>query len=931
MTPLLLVLALLAGCSLVGVALLTLVRAETSELRVILTAPAIGTCVTVLAAFVFSEAGAGIASCAVPIGVALLVASIAIVAVRRPRVHPGALGVAIVCVAGLLLAAWPMFSLGFRWFGNGNDDGANYVLSAQDLLQRGILAFDLKGLTQGRDYATVIASLHIAGSRPGSEMLLAFVSRLAGRPPYQMFMPLIFVFNLCTASAVGALAMQFARRWWAAPLAAALVLISPLATYGALQQLLAQVWALGLVAALFALLMRPELHSGAGARVRELVPIGVLATGLVFGYVEIVPTMGLAYVFYVAALAWKRQLGGSALVRLWLPVLAIAVVILNSYFFTEVGFLRGQVTHGLAAAAYPPLFGYILVPSALPGVVGLQTLPPGGGAPHLDLTIVLAALMLVGAFIGSLVSARRGAAAAAVLLAEVVVGFLLALKNSDFGLFKLSMYVQPFLAAAVAVWVAGISKRLLHVVTGILLVALIVAQLPGQRAYVKASRDPEDAPGISAADVIPAFRSLVSKTSTPVVSVTENPVLIKLEATSAIGHVVYFQSRNVFLPFLAEYASEVGGSAHAQAEHLLRFGPWRSRSFDLLTADGTRDSIEEDTSAQSSLRSGRCELVVPSDNEVPFNSYELAPLPDLATMPCDASRDLLAFTSSSLGESFYLPRATKNVSFFQQQPDPFFVGRAIAGFGRYALFQVLGPTPRARLVLELTDTLNHDGSNRLPPAAVVGSTRQALPLQGRGSARVFSAPLTPQMVAGTPYILLDMGVNGRLPTVERRGVQDVYGSSVPTDPRFLTAYVRDVSLVSGAQYESLHPPSALSSFPADLANPDLEYSGLYEDGWMGADAFVRLAGGAAAELVVKGEVPAGAGKHLELLVNGRRVASEAITPGPLNVRVAVPASKVSRRIELRFAREIKLKAPDLRPAAARLTYLGLVAPPRSSR
>lgn len=928
MTALLVVLALFAGCWLVGLALLSLVRADTSELRVALTAPAIGTCVTVLVTFLFSEAGVGVAHCALPVAIVLLVASVSTLAIRRPHVHPGVLAVAIVCVAGLLLAAWPMFSLGFHWFGNGNDDGTNYVLSAQDLLQRGLLDMDLKGLAQGRDYATVLTGLHLAGSRPGSEMLLAFVSRIVGRPPYQMFMPLIFTFNLCTASAAGALAMQFTRRWWAAVLAAGLVLVSPLATYGALQQLLAQVWGLGLVAALFALLMRPELHSGRGPRVRDVIPIGILATGLVFGYVELVPTMGLAYVFYVAVLAGKKQLSVSALARLWLPGVAIAVVLLNSYFFTELGFLRGQVTHGTAGASYPPLFGYIFVPSALPSVVGLQTLPPGVEAPYLDLTIVLALIMLLGALIGCVLSARRGAAAAVVLLAEAVVGIVLVRDHSDFGLFKLSMYIQPFLAAIVAIWLSGTIRRGIQAVAAVFLIVLIAVELSGQRAYVKASRDPGDVPNISAADVIPAFHALTVKDSVPIVSVTENPVLIKLEAASAVGHQVYFQSRNVFSPFIKEYAAEVSGVRRTQAKDILRSGPWVSRSFDLMTASGARDSFEEDTSASDSLASGHCELVMASANEVPFNRYSLPnPLPDLVMMPCDAPHNLLAFTSSDLGESFYLPKTRRDVSFFQFQQDPFAPNRTMAGFGRYALFQVLGPTSGERLIIELTNTVDHDGSNLLPPAAVVGASRLALPLEGRGSARVFSPPLTPQMIAGTPYVLLDMGVNGRLPQIARSGLQNLYGRSVPIDPNYLTTFVKDISLVSAKQYYSnLHPPLTLSSFPTDLENPDLEYSGIYEDGWMGERGYVRLAGGPAANLIVEGQIPSGAGGHLQLLVNGRQVYSAAVIPGTLDVRLTVPASTATRHLELRFAKTIKLKAPDLRPAAAHITFLGFVQP-----
>jgi hypothetical protein len=931
MTALLFVLALFAGWLLVGLALLALLRADISELRVVLTAPAIGTCVTALVVFPFSEAGVGIGECAVPIAIVLLLASVVVIVLRRPRVHRGVFAVAVVCVAGLLLAAWPMFSLGFGWLANGNEDMTNYVLSAQDLLKHGVLApIDFKGLAQGRDYATVLSVLHQLGGRPGSDMLLAFISRIGGRPTYETFMPLILALNLCGASAVGALAMQVARRWWAAALAAGLLLVSPLATYGVLQQLLAQVWGLGVAAALFALLMRPELHVGRGARAREVIPIGILATGLVLGYVELLPEMGLAYILYVAVLGARRRLGIHALARLWLPALAIAVIVLNSYFFTELTFLRHQAQMGLnPVSTGPPLFGYILVPSALPGVVGLQTLPPGGAAPHLDLTIVLAVLMIVGVLVGAMVSARRGIGAAVVLIAEAALGISLIVKSNDFGLFKLSMYVQPFLAAALAIWLSGTVRRHIQMVLAGLLVVLIAAELSTQRADVEKSRNPDDLPHISAADLIPAFHSLVVKEPGPVVSVTENPVLIKLEAASAEGRPVYFQSRNAFLQLLEGYPREVSGVRRAEAEHALRSGPWVSRSFRLLTVDGGQDSFEEDTSAEQGLASGRCELVMPSDRELPFNGHSLpAHSPDLVVMPCDAPHDLLAFTSSDLGQSFYLPQARRDISFFQAQPDPFFSSGTMVGFGRYALFRVLGPSTGERLVIEMTDTLNHDGVNLLPPAAVVGSNRLALPLEGRGSARVFSPPLKPQMIAGTPYVLLDMGVNGRLPAVSRPGLQGLYGRSVPTDPRYLTAYVRDISLVSSAQYAILHPPSALRSFPADLRNPDLEYSGLYEDGWMGANGYVRLAGGPAADLVVQGQVPAGAGKQLQVFVNGHEVDAVAIVPGPLDVRAPVPASGANRRVELRFAQTIRLTPPDLRPAAVHLSFLGFV--PRRS-
>jgi len=318
-------------------------------------------------------------------------------------------------------------------------------------------------------------------------------------------------------------------------------------------------------------------------------------------------------------------------------------------------------------------------------------------------------------------------------------------------------------------------------------------------------------------------------------------------------------------------------------------------------------------------------LVLPGPTEVPFNRHALpAASPDLVSGRCDSAHNLLAFTSSTLGESFYLP-AHKFVSFYQFQPDPYFANHRIVAFGRYALFQVLGATSGERIVLELTHTLNHDASNLLPPASAVGAYRVPLPLLGRGSARVFSPPLRPQMIAGTPYVLVDMGVAARPSRISRHGLQGLYGRAVTTDPRNLTGYVRDISLVGQAQYATLHAPSVLRRFPSDLEDPGLEYSGLYEDGWMGADGYVRLAGGPSAELRVQGQVPAGAGKRLQLVVNGRQAANVAVIPGQLDVRARIPASTIARVVELRFAAEIKLSSPDLRPAAARLTFLGVIA------
>ena len=185
------------------------------------------------------------------------------------------------------------------------------------------------------------------------------------------------------------------------------------------------------------------------------------------------------------------------------------------------------------------------------------------------------------------------------------------------------------------------------------------------------------------------------------------------------------------------------------------------------------------------------------------------------------------------------------MSFWQLERDPWLTGSTFSGFGRYALFQVINSGRNVRMALDLTTTPVLS-DRALPPAAVIGSGRARFPLVGSGSARVFSPPLRPMIIDGQAYVVLDMERNGRLPVVGRPGATGLWGKSVVLDPRSLTSYIRDVSIVGASEYRDLRPPSAIQHFPDDLKNADLEYSGIYEDGWVDRESYAQLACGAAA-------------------------------------------------------------------------------------
>jgi hypothetical protein len=927
-TALLVVLALLAGYWLVGLGTLAAVGADTSQLRLVLVAPALGSAVFDLILFVFNyDGGVGVEHYGLAVAVVLLVAAAVVLAIRRPRIDPRALLVLAVCLAGLALVAGPLVTYGFNWDSAGNDDMGNYVLSALGLLHHGlVMPFDVNGILHDRDYSTFLETLHNLGSRPGSDIELAGVSAVVGRLPYQTFMPFILSLQLSGVCATGALALQAARRWWAAPIAVALLLVSPEANYGWLQQLLAQTAGLGLAAALLAVLMDGDLHNGSRrVRTSDVVPVGLIASAFILNYVELASTIALAYLTYLAILMARRRLNLAALARFLIPVVVMAFVILNGYLILEIHYTFSQATGGLAGTPLS-FFGFALVPEGLAELVGFKVIPGVGGSLGTSLAIVLAALLVFMLLCGSVLSARRGVAAAVVLVLDAALGALLAHNSAAFGLFKLFMYVQPFIAATLAIWLTAIRRPALLACASALLAFMVVAQLSPLHTYVEQSRDPLDLVHASDNSLIPAFRRFLATSKAPVVSVTDNPALAKLEASVVGNRSLYFITTNVFVNIdgLAKAVLPRGPIPHkSQLEAAVE---WAPRSFNLLEPGRHAvDPFRTNPIAAPVLASGDCQLVLPTGSEVAVNRLTLPEGPrQLIREPCDKATDQLVFTDSHLGEGYYQFAAFPLASLWQLESDLFYSGHTFSGVGRYLLFRVLGPTRNMRLEINFTATLLHNGSNSLPPADIVGAKRTPLPFQGRGSTRVYSQPLKPQMIDGQPYVLVDFGRSGHPVEFPRGGIQGLWGTKTVIDPRYLVGWIRDVSLVSASTYRGLRPPAAIAGFPRGLANPALQYSGLYEDGWMGAHAYAVLGGGKDQDLVVRGEIPVGVGGPMQVLINNRRVYSGVAKPGALHIRLKVQPSSAPRRVEVRFANTVRLPPPDLRPASALLSFLGFV-------
>jgi hypothetical protein len=916
MLAVLLTLGLFGFWCVVGLAALASLRVDTEDPRIALTAPILGSALTILPLFVLSNAGVPMQPGAIPVWIVLLVAAVGVLVWRRPRVALAAVPVVVLCLLDLALVGRPLFHFGFDWLANANGDMGYYVLAATELLHHGLQTpVDFHALAQARDFPTSAQTLQLRGLRPGTQIGVAGLAAVTGRPPVSVYMPMSIAIAMCGVCSTGALALQASRRWWAAAVAALLILVSPMAAYGVLQQLLPQNWGLGLIVGLFAWLMRPELHERASrSSLPDIVVICVLGAALFVVAYEVAASLALAYVFYVGLLLVRRQVSWRALVLLWGAPLLATALILNTFLPRALRYLNNYVLNFGTSSGFKglPQFGYAVVPTTVPGVAGIQRLFVGPQSPHMATYIIVGALLCLGLLIAMTFTAIRGAAAGVTLVASLALGVMLARNGNQFGLFKLYMYIQPFVAATIAVFLARLHNRWQIAAVACVIAITIGLQLPNLDSYVHRSTNPVDLPHASAADLLPAFREALDTAKAPVVTVTDNFALDELDGAEAGSRQLYFLSRNIF------------------------DSSWKLRKLVIPNANGsTRMAFRENVGASRVLSSGNCIVALPSGSQLALNRRSLPEgSPNLVIRRCGSFANALALVDSSKGQPATLPANRRAVSLWQLEPDPSFKGRTFSGFGRYALFQVLDATQSVRLVLDFTTSpiQTSSGSFRLPPVAAVGTSRAPFPVTGSGSARVVSAPLRPMLIGGRPYVVLDMGRTGQFPLVPRSGITALWGKSVLLDPRVLTSYVRDISVVSPAQYEHLRAPSAIRSIPADLGNPNLQYSGIFEDGWIGRTSYARLAGGPAGRLVLRALVAPGTkAQGLRVLVNGRTVALRKGVAGSLDLNIPIPASAAVRTVTLRWAQAARLSAADRRRVSALLTYLGVSEPPAAIR
>jgi hypothetical protein len=928
-----------------GAAFLHALYSRRNILRNLLLAPVTGASLVLLCTFWINRLGIPVGRFGRPLTVGLFLGALALLWLsRRKPLIPWrkAAPFAVLLVVAFLLSASPMFEFGSNWLSYGNNDMANYVLAAHRFLDFGY--FDVPNpdvFAENRDATLHYWFMHVPdGYRSGSELTVSFAVAVTAIDGFRVFMPVIFALHLAMISAAAGLILTSRKRRFTALLATALMAACALLTLGVIYQLIAQVFGMGLLACGAALILRPFPRLSWRRTLEQAFVIAVNLTALAVTYPEIVPFLVVAFLAWHGAALYRSRAWVKDALPIWGLALLLMCVLMNTYLHDSVNFLREQSTaDSRGYSRTETLFPFYLIPSGLANFWSLLGIAQRNTPTELNAKVAAGALLTLLLIYLAVRWTRRREPVALIALVMLVVAAGLYAKTSNFGLYKLAMFIQPFLIGTVSLSLA----RRNNWAGWAMAIVLVGFSLDTQHYYVDRSRGAHggllEVPGASATRLLDEARTLASAApSARIDGDTFNVVVAKIQALYLRPRAMEFLCRDFFPQyryshFFTRYVPQKRGISDPQLGALAnRLADYRLKRYKMTTFDMKAPGAEQNeflwNPTARELPVSEPQYLLVSTGRQGFVNRRRYPTDqgNFQLVPMSGVRDHLVFISSYLGQSYYM-EDRHHAAFFQLEPDLAYPGHTMSSTGRHILFEVLNPSPGGRLLFDFTSTWNADHDNSLPQAEIVGDRRFKLPLHGRGAARVVSPPITPQHIGELDYIDLDMGREGKTIDAPRAGLMRMYGADVLLDIRWITGFARDISYISEEEYNHMQSPTGIWSFPDGLLPQDLEYSGVYEDGWVSEDStYTFTQTPDRRELVISGFIPrvadAKAPTEAVLTVDGEEASRRTFPLGDFEWRVPAIYKQGRRQIGLKFSNLQHLPGADGRPVSAKLRSIG---------
>jgi len=893
MIPLLLVAGLFVYLSLVGQAVVSLFKPRIGVLWSWFVAPAIGLSLLLVILTRLNVWGMPVRTAGPLTTLVLFVFAVGVLVWRKPYFPLRKMAPFLWIAAGALIyVGWPSLRFGFNWISYGNDDMANYCLAAERFLRHGYYDIPLQTDLAGRDYSQHYWFMHaLQQIRPGSELTIAWVSSLTGKHAHEVFMPVILMLSLMQLFGMGSIAIWRGRHRKVAIVAFFLLATSPLFSLGTLYQLIAQVGGLGLLLVIGSILFALRRLS-----VRAMAVAGILTAGLGIFYPEVSPFVAVSIILVALRLRVIEpgRLKPYSLFILGVAVLTFVLIASSTYEFINTLVMQSAGSAGLGAMAEINdqsggivLFPWTLVPSFIPMLFGLHPFGKVGVDPLISCQILVGAGFLIYFAWRTVKNFKEGAPAGYLGAVMIVLGIYLFQKGQDFGLFKLAMWAQPITAVCIAQGFAHylfsgdkVLQKRAKWALGLFFACTAVSQVyytysslgiygGGLTEVVKGS------------ELGVAFDPPKNLKYQGIESDISNVVSAKMLSMYTRGIDTRFLSRSYMdnianiavLKFLRTPDPDLGPTARlVEKLSLLRF---------MLPDELMKDDIPDyrvvtiHKEANSVLYANN--WTETSSRQLDYNDrLFIAIRPDLDHFNKwnngdgwttegmyeykleSQVKDRLVFVHSELSPHYY-SSARFRAAFFQRETEPISNGTSyFHGTGRFTVFHVIHPSSNLRVMIDFSRTSLGQGRTKLPEKAIiVGDDDYKLNFDGSGSARIFSQVIKPEYYEGQAYFMVDFGDEPAVIQKLKTGLMRLWGVTYALDDRRLVGFTRDISVLTDDQYRSMIRPVRISQFPEDLLrNKGLEYSGIYEDGWTGRDAYFKLGASHTGQvLYFKGYIP----------------------------------------------------------------------------
>ena len=833
---------------------------------------------------------------------------------------------------GTVLSSWPIFKYGFKWVSYFNDDMTNYVLGATRFYNFG---YDKKpGISffLGKDYSQAYYNLYSAsGIRSGSELYLSSSSILVNGHVMQIFMTcLLSVHMVLIFTILGIGHIIWPQQKERAIVLYACLVISPLFSLGFLYQLFGQVGGLsfGILIIGLTLLIYRENYSTYSWRLASLIVLTFTAECI--WYPEFLAFLLPAVLFILRWIIRNHKYITWKFVIVLLPL----PLILNTYFFQAIKYGFAQVSRttksSSGSSALAELFPHFLKPHGLITLVGLEPMNRFFKDPWESILTVIALMILTfTAWYAAKLKKQINLFILTYMFMFTVFIYLVLSKNG-FGSFKIAMYIQPFFLLAIVNGIYQVrenkrftSSRILKFCALITTAIIGVTEIRTLQYYVKAStgitsRGFAEVQNASQYNIDSSVTSTLSKLrdkSIPVISTSFNLGLMKGESIAAKNTPLIFPGEDVFANI------KLGASSSGtNVDYIREFikTPWKENEF-LQPAPFAHGS--------SSYW-----YLLSHDNSLPINNLSL-PNPEMIRQYTLVKnpKDYLIFINSDQGQSYYnFGTSVSTASIFQPELNPMDKNLFMQGIGTNLLFEVVNPSANPILIFSGTNTVIPQYERKLPPLQVYDGNYVQTPLVGRGSARV-RIPLKHLLrVNGHTYFQLHVSEDLLKFPQSNYFASNLYGKSIQIDNRKLSLFTTGINVKDKTEIEKWHAPFNLGSFPSDLNNKYLVYSGIYEDGWIGSESYFELSDFSKNSLKVSGSIPTLKNNPnfktaIEVAVDGKIVISKELGGGDFNLSMpwkGSSSSASSKRVSIHFSNEQELPSPDGRPASAQIYFLG---------